>query len=107
MTFIVWHEDESKNSFYRPMIEYAEKASKQNNVSSMVKTNSIVKVHCILNVNNAIDLFNLIKDPYKITQVEDNTIHFIIHNYKVTKNFKNKIKELYIQYSTPTFIQQL
>ena len=107
MTFIVWHEDESKNSFYRPMIEYAEKASKNNNVSSLIVTNSIVKVSCILNAKNANELFNLIKDPYKITQVEDNTIHFIIHNYKVSKKFRDTIKELYIQYSTPTFIRQL
>jgi hypothetical protein len=107
MTFIVWHKDESKNSFYRPMIEYAEKASKTNNVSTLVVTNSNMKVCCILNANNAKELFDLIKDPYKVRQVEDNTIHFIIHNYKVTKNFRDTIKRLYIQHSTPTFIKHL
>ena len=107
MTFIVWQKDEYKNSFYRPMIEYAERACKHNNVSSLVTTNSVVKVNCILNSNNAIELFKFIRNPYKIRQIEDNTIHFIIHNYKVSKTFKEKIKELYIQHSTPTFITQL
>ena len=85
------------------MLEYIRCSIKTNPImKNIISTNC--KYSYILTSRNATELFDIIKNE-KLNDDHDETLMYILNNFKYNLEFKHKIKELYLCKCIPTFIK--